>query len=97
MSLSSPKVSICIPVYNCAAFIDRTIQSVLAQTFVDFELIIVDNHSSDDSRIIIADYEKRDARIQIYYNEHTVNMEGNWNRTVARREVNISSCCQQMT
>ncbi len=84
MSALPPKVSVCIPVYNCAAYIENTIQSVLAQTFDNFELIIVDNHSNDGSASIASEFSQRDRRIQVYYNEHTVDMEGNWNRTVAR-------------
>jgi glycosyltransferase involved in cell wall biosynthesis len=84
MSTPPPKVSVCIPVYNCAAYIESTIQSVLAQTFTDFELIIVDNHSSDESGAIIGEYSLQDIRIRMYCNEHTVDMENNWNITVAR-------------
>jgi glycosyltransferase involved in cell wall biosynthesis len=43
----TPLVSIVVPVYNCVAFIDATMQSILAQTFTDFELLVSDNASTD--------------------------------------------------
>ena len=43
----TPLVSVVVPVYNCVAFIDATMQSILAQTFRDFELLISDNTSTD--------------------------------------------------
>ena len=50
MSIESlPLVSVCIPVYNGACFIGRAIESVLAQTLSDFELIVIDNHSQDEN------------------------------------------------
>lgn len=49
-----PKVSVCIPSYNLAPFIGDAIRSVLAQTFQDFELLIEDDASTDDSRSVIA-------------------------------------------
>ena len=47
------RVSVCIPSYNLAAVIGETIQSVLAQTFTDFELLIEDEGSTDDSVAVI--------------------------------------------
>ncbi|MGC8981861.1 MAG: glycosyltransferase family 2 protein, partial [Minisyncoccia bacterium] len=49
----SPKVSIIIPTYNSEQFLDRTIKSVVNQTFKDWELIIVDDFSTDNTREII--------------------------------------------
>ena len=49
MTGAAPKVSVILPLFNAAAFLDETIESVLAQTFTDFELLIVDDGSSDGS------------------------------------------------
>ncbi len=43
----TPLVSVVVPVYNCVAFIDAAVQSILAQTFSDFELLVSDNASTD--------------------------------------------------
>jgi glycosyltransferase involved in cell wall biosynthesis len=64
---SSPKVSVVIPVFNKAPFIADTISSVLAQSFKDFELIIVDDCSSDGSQDVVRTF--TDPRIRFYQNE----------------------------
>ncbi|KKD39484.1 glycosyltransferase family 2 protein [Limnoraphis robusta] len=63
-----PQISIIIPVYNGATTIQATIDSVLAQTFSDFELIIVDDGSTDDTLKIISQY--GDPRIQVVSSSH---------------------------
>lgn len=60
----SPKVSIGMPVYNGEPFIREALDSLLAQTFTDFELIISDNASTDGTEAICREYAAKDARIQ---------------------------------
>lgn len=74
-----PKVSVLIPCYNAAAFIDESIQSVLDQTFTDFELIIVDNASDDATPQLVAKY-CTDPRVQYFRNRVNIGMSGNFNR-----------------
>jgi glycosyltransferase involved in cell wall biosynthesis len=74
-----PKVSVLIPTYNSAQFLDETIQSVLSQTFPDYEIIIVDNQSTDNTDKIIEKY-KLDSRIRYYKNSVNIGMTGNWNQ-----------------
>lgn len=62
------RVSILLPVYNVRDYVAETIESVLSQTHTDFELIIIDDYSSDDSVSIIDSYCKRDDRVQLYKN-----------------------------
>lgn len=59
-----PLVSIITPCYNAAPFISQAIESVLAQSFGDWEMIIVDDCSSDDSLSIIQEYARIDSRIR---------------------------------
>ncbi len=60
-----PRVSVVMPVYNGERFLAEAIESILAQTFEDFEFIIVDDGSGDRSADIIADYARKDERIRI--------------------------------
>jgi glycosyltransferase involved in cell wall biosynthesis len=61
---NTPKVSIGMPVYNGEPFIREAIDSLLAQTFTDFELIISDNASTDGTEAICREYAAKDARIR---------------------------------
>lgn len=65
----SPKVSIIIPTYNRSRLIGRTIKSILEQTYMDFEIVVIDDCSNDDTANIIAGF--NDARIKyIYLSQH---------------------------
>lgn len=60
------KVSIITPCYNAERFIAQAIDSVLSQTYTDWELLIVDDCSTDNSASIVREYEKRDCRIKYF-------------------------------
>lgn len=62
-----PEVSIIMPVYNAEAYVEKAVQSILRQSFEDFELIVVDDGSSDDSMTIVSEYAS-DPRIKILRN-----------------------------
>jgi glycosyltransferase involved in cell wall biosynthesis len=62
-------ISVIIPNYNHAIYLPKRIESILNQTFPFFELILMDDCSSDNSREIIADYAAKDQRIRVIYNE----------------------------
>lgn len=72
-----PKISVCIPVYNGEAYLAQTIRSVLDQTYSDFELVIIDNASTDSTVSIVRSFD--DSRIRLIQNETNVGMVGNWN------------------
>ena len=78
----TPTVSICIPVYNGATFVDETIRSVLAQTYEDFELIVVDNVSTDDSLERLGRYAARSGVRVVAAAEHVSAIE-NFRRATA--------------
>jgi glycosyltransferase involved in cell wall biosynthesis len=61
-----PRVSIGVPVYNCEAFLHLALDSLLAQTFSDFEIIISDNASTDGTEQICREYTARDSRIRYF-------------------------------
>lgn len=75
----SPKVSVLVPSYNSAHFLDETIQSVLDQTYNDFELIIVDDQSKDNTDEVIEKY-VHDQRVSYYKNSNNLGLVGNWNK-----------------
>lgn len=58
-----PTVSVVMPVYNGAPYLQATIESILSQTFIDFEFVIIDDESTDGSWDILLTYEARDTRI----------------------------------
>jgi glycosyltransferase involved in cell wall biosynthesis len=76
---SPPKVSVLIPTYNYARFLPEAIESVLAQDFTDFELLISDDASPDDSAAVIRRYAARDPRIRVQLHTQNVGMVANWN------------------
>ena len=67
MSASAPRVSVIVPNYNHARFLPRRIDSILGQTFQDFELILLDDCSTDDSRSTLSQY-AGDPRVRIEFN-----------------------------
>jgi glycosyltransferase involved in cell wall biosynthesis len=75
----TPKVSICMPNYNFAQFLAEAIESVLKQSYADFEFIIIDNCSTDNSVEIIRRYAEKDARILFSVNESNIGMVNNLN------------------
>ncbi len=82
-----PCVSIGLPVYNGEKYIRQSLDSILAQTYQDFELIISDNASTDRTREICREYAKRDDRISYYRSERNFGAPWNYNRTFR-----LSSC-----
>lgn len=72
MNNKKPKISVIMPNYNCAKFLPAAIESVLDQTFSDFEFIIIDDGSSDGSWDIIQSYANRDTRIIALKNDENL-------------------------
>lgn len=68
MRSDAPTVSVCVPVYNASAHLGECIDSILAQTYTDFELLIVDDGSTDSSRDVVRAY--ADPRIRLLENTH---------------------------
>ena len=65
MTTVAPRVSIVVPVYNVERYLGACLDSVLRQTFGDFELICVDDGSTDSSSAILAEYAARDGRVRV--------------------------------
>jgi glycosyltransferase involved in cell wall biosynthesis len=76
-----PFFSVCIPNFNYGSYIGQTIQSVLNQEFSNFEIIICDNASTDDSWSVIQSFAQKDSRLKIYKNNFNIGFAGNLQRT----------------
>jgi glycosyltransferase involved in cell wall biosynthesis len=78
MSSCPPRVSVCLPTYNGGRFIRAAIESVLAQSLADFELIVCDDASTDGTLAQVTGL--HDSRLRVFRNSHRLGLVGNWNR-----------------
>ena len=65
-----PKISIIVPVYNVESYIHKCVDSILNQTFKDFELILVDDGSPDNCGKICDEYAQKDNRVKVIHKEN---------------------------
>lgn len=65
-----PKISVIVPVYNTEKYLHRCIDSILAQTFTDFELLLIDDGSKDSSGAICGEYASKDSRVRVFHKEN---------------------------
>jgi glycosyltransferase involved in cell wall biosynthesis len=70
--MRAPAVSVLVTSYNRERYLGAAIESVLAQTFTDFELIVCDDHSTDGTRAVAETYARRDQRIRVFVNERNL-------------------------
>lgn len=77
-----PSMSIGLPVFNGEKYLKAALDSILTQTFADFELIISDNASIDSTPQICRSYVEKDSRVRYYRNESNLGAPRNYNRTV---------------
>ena len=80
-----PRVTIGMPVYNGEKYVAEAIESILRQTFADFELIISDNASTDSTPTICAAYAASDSRVRYYHNARNLGAAANYRRAFALR------------
>ncbi len=77
-----PLVSVILPTYNRAGYIKKSIESVIEQTYRNFELIIIDDESTDNTPEIIAQYKKKDPRIKIITNQTNLGFVKSLNKAI---------------
>ncbi len=75
-----PRVSLCIPAYQAERYLQQTLDSCLAQDYPDFEVVVIDNNSSDGTREILETV--KDERVRVIRNETTLPVVENWNLAV---------------
>lgn len=66
----NPKISVIVPVYNVEKYLSQCIESILSQTFTDFELLLVDDGSTDNSGKICDEYARGNSRIRVFHKEN---------------------------
>ena len=88
-SCAQPLVSVVMPVYNCLRFLDDSVNSILAQTFTDFEFVILDDASSDGSVERLREWSARDKRIRLYESNEHLGLSRSSNAVVAKARASI--------
>ena len=68
--MRSPKISVIVPIYNAERHLRRCIDSILAQTFTDFEVLLINDGSTDESGCICGEYAKLDSRVRVFHKEN---------------------------
>jgi glycosyltransferase involved in cell wall biosynthesis len=82
MSTSVPRLSIGLPVFNGDDYIEQVIDSILSQTYTDFEFVISDNASTDRTEEICRSYAAKDPRIKYFRNPKNIGATQNWYRVL---------------
>jgi glycosyltransferase involved in cell wall biosynthesis len=81
-----PKITIGVPVYNGEEFIEKCLDSIIKQTRTDFELIISDNNSTDSTRTICEEYQKKDKRIKCIFQKKNLGQQNNFKTLLENAE-----------
>lgn len=89
------KISIAMATYNGEQFIEEQIESILAQDFVDFELVVHDDCSTDSTCEIVRGVEKRDNRIKLLKNDRRIGVVKNFERAIKRCKGEYIALCDQ--
>ena len=76
---AKPLISIIVPVYNGAETVERTLETLLAQTYKNKEIIVIDDYSTDASREILVQY---DGKLRLYFNEQNLGLARNYNKGI---------------
>jgi len=78
--MSMPKISVIMPTYNGGKYIRRAIDSVLGQSFKDFEIIVINDGSTDDTEQVLQEYIGRDSRVNYFDNKNNLGIQKTLNR-----------------
>jgi cellulose synthase/poly-beta-1,6-N-acetylglucosamine synthase-like glycosyltransferase len=93
----APRVSVLTAVHNGERYLEETIASVIAQSFGDFEYILIDDASTDGSAAMLAAWAARDGRIRLLHNERALNPAGALNRALAAARGDYVAVLDQTT
>jgi glycosyltransferase involved in cell wall biosynthesis len=73
-------VTVCVPTYNRASSLDRLLQCLLKQAYIDIRIVILDNASADETEEVVGRYKKADSRFEYYRNESNIGPVANFNK-----------------
>jgi glycosyltransferase involved in cell wall biosynthesis len=79
----NPVASVVLPAYNATRFLRESVESMLVQTFTDFELVVIDDCSTDDTWAMVQEYAARDPRVVALRNERNLKLAKTLNRGIA--------------
>src|SRR6185312_7557374 len=65
-----PRVSVIVPNYNCEPYLERRLKSIIAQSFKDMEILLLDDKSTDGSRIILCEFAASHSQASLFLSEH---------------------------
>ncbi len=85
-----PKISVIIPVYNSDSYLGEALDSVINQSFSSFEIICVDDCSTDNSLSILKAYEIKDERIKVYSNHSNLGISQSLNKAISLVDKNVT-------
>jgi glycosyltransferase involved in cell wall biosynthesis len=80
---AAPPLSVVMPVYNALPYLHESIASILAQTFADFEFVILDDGSTDGTAAALREWARRDPRIRLVTSPRNLGLAGSSNLVVA--------------
>jgi glycosyltransferase involved in cell wall biosynthesis len=87
--MANPLISVVMPVHNGLPFLSESIGSILAQSFSDFEFVILDDASTDGSLELLREWSRRDQRIQIHESKKQLGLSGSSNAVVSKARAPI--------
>lgn len=85
----NPIISVIVPVYNVEKYLHRCIDSILAQTFIDFELLLIDDGSQDKSGDICDEYSEKNSRTSVIHQQNQGVTAARWNGVISSRGLYI--------
>ena len=93
----NPLISVLIPSYNYGRFIEQSVDSVLAQTYENFEVIVTDNRSTDATMQMLRERYGSDPRVRIFENETNIGLVANQPGALARtRRIRRLAVCRRL-
>src|SRR5262245_21019181 len=88
-SSAKPLISVVMPVYNALPFLDESISSILGQTLSDFEFVILDDASTDDTIERLREWAARDKSIQVHQSNKRLGLAASSNAVVAKARASV--------